>query len=156
MKPANELKHRAAVVLASLCTGLLIGAMVTLPICKEQVFLDQNTISSGGETLILIGFALVPIFNIVSLAWVATEALRFRGFRVTDPGIIALGIACLILLMGEKVMADEIGREYALGWEVVGEWIILYVCFTVQLLYNLMIFRRLHPGRNDQHSEVIA
>jgi hypothetical protein len=48
------------------------------------------------------------------------------------------------LLVGEKAMVDEIGREYLLGWEVVGEWIILYVFLAIQLLYNIFILRRVY------------
>jgi hypothetical protein len=44
-------------------------------------------------------------------------------------------------------MVDEIGREYLLGWEVVGEWIILYVFLAIQLLYNIVILRRVHRAR---------
>ena len=41
-------------------------------------------------------------------------------------------------------MVDEIGREYQLGREVSGEWILLYLFLVIQLLYNLVILRRLY------------
>ena len=44
----------------------------------------------------------------------------------------------------EKVMMDEIGREYLLGWEVLGEGIILNVFLTIQLLYNALILRKMY------------
>jgi hypothetical protein len=64
--------------------------------------------------------------------------------RIGDIAVLTLGALCLILLVGEKVMADEIGREYLLGWEVVGEWVILYVFLTIQLIYNVIILRRVY------------
>lgn len=139
--------------MAILCTGLLICAMMALPICTEQVFLNRSTISSGGEIVILIGFLLVPVFNLVSLGWVIVGTLQNRVFRKGDMGTMALGVLCLILLLGEKVMADEIGREYSLGWEVVGEWIILYVFLVIQLLYDLVILRRLYHSYKDPSDE---
>ena len=45
----------------------------------------------------------------------------------------------MILLFGEKVMVDEIDREMLLGWESVGEWVILYILFFIQLFYSLLI-----------------
>ena len=51
-----------------------------------------------------------------------------------------LGMLCLILLLGEKTMADEIAREYRLGWDTLGEWIILYIMLSLQLLYNIIFF----------------
>ncbi|MFC1563543.1 hypothetical protein ACFL6G_01345 [candidate division KSB1 bacterium] len=40
-------------------------------------------------------------------------------------------------------MLDEIGREYLLGWETAGEWIILYVFLIIQLIYNSMFLLKL-------------
>jgi len=53
-------------------------------------------------------------------------------------------------------MVDEIGHEYLLGWEVVGEWIILYVFLATQLLYNFAILWRLFRAYEARRSEVKA
>ena len=45
-------------------------------------------------------------------------------------------------------MLDEIAREMRLGWETMGEWIILYGFFTTQLLYNIFIL--IHLTRSDR------
>jgi len=50
-------------------------------------------------------------------------------------------------------MIDEIGREYLLGWEVLGEWIILYVFLTTQLIYNLVILLQLFRIYHARYSE---
>ena len=125
--------------------------MVAMPICKEQVFLERGTITIGGESLILIGVVLVAIFNIASLIWVLWSLLQAQAVHKGDVGILALGALCLILMFGEKVMVDEIGREYLLGWEVVGEWIILYLFLAIQLLYNELIMRQLYRACQAQH-----
>ncbi len=143
MKATHRLLRRAAFALGILCTGAQVFNMVAIPVFKEQVFLERDIISSE-EMVILIGFVLVLIFNIVSLLWVLLRIRHARAVGKGDRGILALGTLCLILLMGEKVMADEIGREYLLGWEVIGEWIILYVFLAIQLLYNIVILRRVY------------
>lgn len=139
--------YRAAFGLAILCTGLLVYNIVAVPIFKEQVFLERGKISAGGEMVILIGFVLVSIFNIVSLLWVSLRIRKGQTDRKGDYGVLALGALCLFLLVGEKAMVDEIGRECLLGWEVVGEWIILYVFLAIQLFYNVVILRRVHRAR---------
>jgi hypothetical protein len=149
MKTTYRMVDRAAFALAILCTGLLVYIMVAMPIYKEEVFLERGPITIGGEMVILIGFVLVLIFNIVSLLWVLSQIRRPQAVRKGDGWILALGALCLILLLGEKVMADEIGREYRLGWEVVGEWIILYVFLAIQFLYNIVILRRLYRACAD-------
>ncbi len=43
-------------------------------------------------------------------------------------------------MAGEKVLVDEIAREYRLaGWEAAGEWVILYGCFGVQMVFNILM-----------------
>jgi hypothetical protein len=54
-----------------------------------------------------------------------------------------LGMICLFLFFAEKVMIDEIAHEYFTEWPVLGEWMILYLLFTIQLIYHLLIFFRL-------------
>jgi hypothetical protein len=147
MKATYGFVYRAAFALAILCTGLLVYNMVAMPIYKEQVFLERGTISTGGEMVILIGFVLVLLFNIVSFLWMLLRIQKAQRVHGGDLGVLALGALCLILLMGEKAMVDEIGREYLLGWEVVGEWIILYVFLAIQLLYNVVILRRVYRTR---------
>lgn len=144
VKPISGLLYRPAFALAIVCTGLLIYNLVAMPIHKEQVFLERGTINTGGEMAILIGFVLVPMFNIVSLLWMLSRIRQAHVVHKVDKGVLVLGVLCLILLMGDKVMVDEIGREYMLGWEVLGEWIILYLFLATQLLYNLIILRRIY------------
>jgi hypothetical protein len=147
MKATDGLVYRAAFGLAILCTGFLIFIMVAMPIYREQVFLERGTITIGGEMVILIGFVLMLIFDIVSLPWVLLRIRKAQADRTRDMGILALGAVCLILIAGDKVMADEISREYLLESEVIGEWIVLYVCLAIQLLYNVLILHRLYRTR---------
>jgi hypothetical protein len=58
--------------------------------------------------------------------------------------------------MGEKVMVVDIGREYLLGWEAIGEWIILYVFLATQLLYNAVILRQVYRTCEAQRNEARA
>jgi hypothetical protein len=85
------------------------------------------------------GFLLILVFNTVAITWdiVRTKAAN-RG-KITTIWISALGIVCVILLMGDKVLLDEIGRETRLGWETLGEWIILYILLTVQLVFCIAV-----------------
>ena len=140
-------------MLAILCTGLLVYNMVAMPIYKEQIFLEQYIRTTNAELVILIGFVLLPIFNLASLFWVL---LPSRRSHVARNGILALGALCLILMVGEKAMLDEIGREYQFESEVVGEWIALYVGLAIQLLYNGVILWQLYRSFEAKHSEAKA
>ena len=151
MTDGKGILRRATFGLAALSTGLLIFNMAAVPLCRQQVFVEQETISRV-EVVIGVGFALVVVFDIASVLW-SLSVCRRRGVSgLTDAATVILGVLCPLLLFGEKVMVDEIAREYRLGWEVVGEWIILYVLMTVQLVYNLVILSRLRRIRPDTRS----
>ncbi len=133
---------KATFVLAILSTVFLVFNMSGIMLFKQQIFFERQSISTA-EIILLIGFAVVLIFDIVSFFWVflknRTAETRGLGNWLT----VLLAATCIVLLLGDKIMADEIGREYQLGWEVLGEWIILYIFLTTQLVYNVVIFFQL-------------
>jgi hypothetical protein len=135
--------------LAVLSIGFLAFNMVGIPVYKEQVFFERGTLS-GVEMVIGIGFGLVLLFDVVSLLWVLLRLRQSENGSVGDKATLVLGALCLVLFVGEKTMVDEIGREYLLGWEVLGEWIILYVFLTIQLIYNLVILARLFRAHRNR------
>jgi uncharacterized membrane protein len=134
--------RRKGFILAIFASAWLVFIMLAMPIWKADVFLQRGTISPGGEMAILVGFVVTFLFNVVTITWLRWS-LRKPGYVQSHGLLLALGAVCLLLMPGEKAMIDEIGREYALGWEVTGEWIILYVFLAVQLVYSLLIVRQL-------------
>ncbi|MDY7077007.1 MAG: hypothetical protein SXV54_08790 [Chloroflexota bacterium] len=151
MKKLDGFPYNSILVLAILSTGFLVFNMLGTLTYKQQVFFEQETIS-GVEIVILVGFGLVLLFDAVSFIWVLSKLRQSKKVSIGDKATLGLGILCPFLLLGEKVMVDEIAREYRLGWEVLGEWIILYIFLTTQLIYNLIILLRLSRAYQDQRS----
>jgi hypothetical protein len=125
---ANLIK-KSPYLLSIVSAAYLIGIMLGLVVFKQQVFIEQDIISAT-DIFIAAGFGLFVVFNICSI-------IIFRRNKL----ILMWGILSLVLLIGEKTMADEIARESLLGWETLGEWIILYVFLTIQLLFNLFVIK---------------
>lgn len=141
MKTKNKVASRFVILLTVLCTAFLAYNIAAIPIYKDHVFLERGSINTFWEMLILIGFIFVFLFNIVAILWLSLR-LRHAATRRGDIGTLALGVLCLVLLLGVKVMVDEISHEYSLGREVAGEWIILYVFLAIQLVYNIKVLRK--------------
>ena len=115
---------------------------------KERVFLEKGPLALV-EVLILAGFLLVLIFNLLAFFWLLRKVLSEQKTPF-HMGALALNIICLVLMAGGKVLVDEIAREYRLaGWEAAGEWGVLYACFGVQMVFILlMLFYLVRlPGR---------
>lgn len=142
MKKHNNFLFNLTFVLAILSTGLLLFNMLAILIWKKQIFFDRNTFSVV-EVIILIGFGVILLFDIVSFIWVLLRLTWSDKVTTGNISILILGALCLLFFVGEKVMIDEIGREYILGWEVLGEFIILYVLLFIQLIYNTIILIKL-------------
>ena len=142
MNKHNSLLTKSTLVLAIVSTCFLVNNMVAILAYKEQIFFDREHIS-GVEIVILIGFGLILLFDIVSALWILLRIRQSEKVILFDKATLILGTTCLFLFIGEKVMIDEIGREYVLGWEVLGEWIILYIFLTTQLIYNIVILLQL-------------
>ena len=152
MKKHNKLLYNSTFVLVIFSTGFLVYNMLATLIYKEQIFFEREILSSV-EIVILIGFGLILLFDIVSFLWVLLRLRLSEKVITGDKATLVLGALCLFLLIGEKAMIDEIGREYLLGWEVLGEWIILYVFLTTQLIYNLVILLQLFRIYHARYSE---
>jgi hypothetical protein len=149
MEKHSRLLYNSTSVLAILSVGFLLFNIFGTMIYRQKVFLERETLSSV-EIVILIGFGLFFLFDIVSLLLVLLRLRQSEKASMGDRATLILGTLCLLLLIGEKAMVDEIGREYLLGWEVLGEWIILYTFLTNQLLYNLIILMQLFRTYRDQ------
>ncbi|MBC8526373.1 MAG: hypothetical protein H8D22_05820 [Candidatus Cloacimonetes bacterium] len=136
-------------VLAIFSTVLLIFNMIGILISKEQIFTERDKILTGVEIIILFGFGLILLSNILSIIWLLLRFRHSEKITIREKVTLALGCLCLLLLIGDKTMIHEIGREYSLGWETLGEWIILYVFLAIQLLYNFIF---LMISKNTPHN----
>jgi len=116
--------------------------MLSIPLQKEQIFIYRDTFSNT-EIAILFGFLFIFLFHIFSLVWIFSKTRKLKSFNVGKWLLFVFGSFSLFLFLGEKVMLDEIGHEYFSDWSITGEWVILYILFVIQLIYNLIILFRL-------------
>ena len=131
---------------AILSAGFILFNFAALPLFRTQIFMQQQTVSAV-EYVLLAGFLAVVLFNIASLAWLAGRLKR--GWRYSG-GVIMMALPIMlatVVIFAEKVMVDEIGREMRLGWEITGEWIILYTLLALQFLYSSYIGYAVKRGR---------
>jgi hypothetical protein len=139
MKKQSRIFGNLTSILGILALISIIYTILAVQIFKDLVFFD-HVVSMPFEFAILIATLLILLFDVTSLGWVSHKIFVTKESTSLDTVALIWGILCLLTLIATKVMADEIAREYRLGWETLGEWIVLYVCFFVQFFYNILIF----------------
>jgi len=120
----------------------MIFIMLLIPLFRKQLFIDREIFSSI-EVIILFGISFIFLFLIFSLAFLYTEIRESNDSPFKAWMLFVFGIISLFLFFPEKVMIDEIAHEYVAGWPVIGEWSILYLFFSIQLIYHQLTFFRL-------------
>ncbi len=131
---------------AILSSAAILFNLAAVHIYKEPVFIDRATYAPI-EFTILLGFAVVFLFVILSIVWLFNKTRESEKFAVGNVVMLLYGVFCLVTFVGQKVMADEIGRELRLGGEVLGELIILTILFVIQFVYSLLIIFRVRPEK---------
>ncbi|MCP4724960.1 MAG: hypothetical protein GY863_07990 [bacterium] len=154
MDKSRDYLFKPTFITSVISIGFLVYIMLAIPAFKEMIFVNREILSTG-EGLIIVGFLSILIFNLMSLIWICLRSFQAKHFTSANIAALFLGVFCLIAFIGEKVMVDEISREYLLGWETTGEWVILYALLTIQFIYNtsillmiFMIIRERTSGKN--------
>jgi hypothetical protein len=115
--------------------------------------------ASGGflgtvQLVILIGFVIVLLFDLLSIGWVLTRICWIPDLRREEGcqkgWLLVLALLAMVGMMGAKVMVDEIARETPLGGGA-GEWVVLYVCLSMQLAYIIAVL--LQPSSPPESKE---
>lgn len=122
--------------------SLIGGIWLVLNLFAMPLWWGGYSASEGSrgvvQLVILVGFAYVLLFDLLSIVYFLTRTCWIRGDAVEEGcqkgWLVVLAVLALVGLMGVKVMVDEIARETPLG-RGGGEWVVLYICLGLQLAY---------------------
>ena len=102
MEKHSRLLYNSTSVLAILSTGFLVFNMLGILIYKQQVFFERETLASV-EIVILIGFGLVLLFDIVSLLWVLLRLRQSEKASIGDKATLSFSCSCFALTATDGV-----------------------------------------------------
>jgi hypothetical protein len=104
------------------------------------------------------GFIAILVFNISSILWLGRSLVEGRERRALNVGLMVLGLVCLFLLAAGKVMTDEVAHETVGGWSIQGEYVMLYGMLVLQLVFNVLMAKRLLGTRriSKERLEAVA
>lgn len=89
--------------------------------------------------IMAIGYIFILLFHISAFLFIFMRIRRTGKAGKLPILIIMTGIASLFSIAIEKVMFDEIGREFYIEFPISGEILFLYVCLGINALFSALI-----------------
>jgi len=89
----------------------------------------------------LMGFShlFLLLFHCYAIIHIFAHFRRFSDYRVFKTMLLLLGVISLFAMGGEKVMIDEIAREYRLGLDI-SELYILNLAYIINAAFTILLF----------------
>ena len=91
------------------------------------------------HVLMASGHIFVFLFHFYALISLFIHFRHFKALRPIKIVLLMLGVFSLLAIGVEKVMIDEIAREYRLGWDI-GEIVILNSAYIMNMIFSILIF----------------
>ena len=135
-------------VLAIITLLFIFYICFSLIIFKKDIFYYRGSVSAS-EVPTGLGFIMILVFNCASVVWIIINrqlksySPLLKGFLLAFCGI------CFILLGIDKVLIDDIGRQYKENVDFTGEFVMLYASLTIQLIYTSVILLYTIKNRNN-------
>ena len=130
--------NRAMFILSVVATFALLSNMVLIPLFRYDILVDTASFSLL-EVILLFSFLLIFLFNTFCFVWGCRQS-KSKSDSILSTFVLMASVLCIVMLFGQKTMIDEIARHYRFKWESNSEWIMLYFFYTLQLVFNIVIF----------------
>lgn len=91
------------------------------------------------DYIIGFGHLFILIFNVYAIIFVFSHFRQFKELRVLKIIVLILGVISVISFGIEKVMIDEIARQYRFGMDI-SEINILNMAYIINLVFTLLMF----------------
>jgi len=101
-----------------------------------------NIFKSDFETIhYLIAFAhlIIIVFHLYAIIYIFVHIRRYQELKLLKTILLILGVISLFAMGVEKVMIDEIAREYRHGFGI-SELYILNVAYMTNIVFSLLMF----------------
>ncbi len=122
--------------------ALIFNIVIFLPLYSRTTQFIE--LSPGLESLGIVAGYNILIFAIFQFGSVITLLLHLIFRKMTSflkIAAITLGIISGLMILMDLAILSDIGKEYLLGWQTRGEWIILFISYglhTITLILTLI------------------
>jgi len=88
--------------------------------------------------LLGIGLLIFLAFHISAFLAILYQFRFFRKVDVLRAMTLFVGVISFLLIFSDLAMLQDIFKEYKLGWETKGEWLIVYINHAIHSLFLVM------------------
>lgn len=92
------------------------------------------------DFLTIIGYLFIVLFHLYAIIFIFSQFRFADTFKCLKILLLILGIVSLFAIGVEKVMVDEIAKEYRAGFEDQGEYFLLKGALFINILFNILMF----------------
>lgn len=105
----------------------------------EALNIDQKPLDIY-DFITIIGYLFIIIFHLYAIMFIFSQFRYPSEFRKLKVTLLIFGIGSLLAIGVEKVMVDEIAREYRSGFTDQGEFYILNGSLVINILFIIFMF----------------
>lgn len=105
----------------------------------EAINIDQKPLDIY-DFITVIAYIFIIVFHLYAIIFIFGQFRYPDEFRMLKVLLLILGVGSLLAIGVEKVMIDEIAREYRAGFKDQGEFFILNGSLVINILFNIFMF----------------
>jgi hypothetical protein len=107
------------------------------PVATQFLELDPSLESLG--VVAALNILVIACFHLASVMTLLGHLILHKQFSPLVISAITLGTISGIMNLGDVALLSDIGKEYPLGWQTRGEWIILFISYGLHALTLILI-----------------
>lgn len=139
MKPGTNTNSTVILISSLISFFILIFILFQVNTNLEKAINIDRSKAGTLDYLIGLGHLFTLIFTLYAIIFISSHFRQFKELRGIRIVVLILGIVSLFSFGIEKVMIDEIARQYRVGMDI-RELGILNLAYIINLIFSLLIF----------------
>jgi len=83
-------------------------------------------------------FILIAIFHLSCVGTLLAHLVVHKTTSKIKIAAITLGVISGAMILGDMALLSDIGKEYPLGWQTRGEWIVLFISYGLHYIFLVL------------------
>jgi hypothetical protein len=83
-------------------------------------------------------FILIAIFHLSCVGTLLAHLVIQKTTSKIKIAAITLGVISGVMILGDMALLSDIGKEFPLGWQTIGEWITLFISYGLHYIFLVL------------------